>query len=108
MRVEAFLLGVIAITSLTAGLFFLKFWRRTHDSLFLAFSVAFLIEGVNRVATLNASHPNEGSPWIYTVRLLAFLIILGGILHKNYGSQKYRRPEKNVRPTERPSSISFH
>lgn len=106
MRVEAFLLGVIAITSLTAGLFFLKFWRRTHDSLFLAFSVAFFIEGINRVATLNAAHPNEASPWIYTVRLLAFLIILGGILHKNYGSQRVRRRAKEVRPTQRASSIS--
>lgn len=108
MRVEAFLLGVIAITSLTAGLFFLKFWRRTRDSLFLAFSVAFLIEGVNRTAVLNAKHPNEGSPWIYTVRLIAFLIILGGILHKNYGSQASRDQTKTVRSEERTSSsISF-
>lgn len=106
MRVEAFLLGVIAITSLTAGLFFLKFWRRTHDSLFLAFSVAFFIEGINRVATLNAAHPNEGSPWIYTVRLLAFLIILGGILHKNYGAQRSRGRLKKAGPSQRPSSIS--
>ncbi|MGH9735014.1 MAG: DUF5985 family protein [Candidatus Acidiferrales bacterium] len=104
MRVEAFLLGVIAITSLTAGLFFLKFWRRTRDSLFLAFSVAFFIEGVNRTAVLNARHPNEGSPWIYTVRLIAFLIILGGILHKNYGSQQSRRETKEVRQN-RASSI---
>ncbi|HEX5425633.1 MAG TPA: DUF5985 family protein [Candidatus Acidoferrales bacterium] len=105
MRVEAFLLGVIAITSLTAGLFFLKFWRRTHDSLFLAFSVAFFIEGVNRTAVLNAKHPNEGSPWIYTVRLIAFLIILGGILHKNYGSERSRHQANEARP-DRASSIS--
>jgi hypothetical protein len=30
-------------------------------------------------------HPNEGASWVYLVRLVAFLIILGGILHKNYG-----------------------
>jgi hypothetical protein len=29
--------------------------------------------------------PNEGSPYIYIVRLLAFLLILAAILHKNYG-----------------------
>ena len=52
MRIEAFLLGVIVTCSLTAGVFFLKFWRRTSDSLFLAFAVAFLIVGVNRISTL--------------------------------------------------------
>jgi uncharacterized membrane protein HdeD (DUF308 family) len=85
MMVQAFLLGVIATTSVTAGVFFLKFWRRTHDSLFLAFAIAFLIEGVNRIGFLFTAHPNEGSPWIYLVRLIAFLIILAAILRKNYG-----------------------
>ncbi len=85
MRLEAFLLGVIAASSITAAVFFLKFWKRTHDSLFLAFGVAFLIEGVNRVAVLEVERPNEGSPWTYVVRLIAFLIILAGILNKNYG-----------------------
>ncbi len=42
---EAFLLGVIATSSLTAGVFFLKFWRKTRDSLFLAFGLAFFVEG---------------------------------------------------------------
>jgi uncharacterized membrane protein HdeD (DUF308 family) len=102
MRAEAFLLGVVAVTSLIAGLFFLRFWRRTRDSLFLAFSIAFLIEGVNRVATLNADHPNEGSPWIYMVRLVAFLIILGGILYKNYGAKPKR--QRQTLESSQPSS----
>ena len=85
MKVDFFLLGVIATSSLTAGVFFLKFWSKTRDSLFLAFGLAFVIEGLNRCATLMLAKPNEGSPYIYGVRLLAFLIILGAILHKNYG-----------------------
>jgi uncharacterized membrane protein HdeD (DUF308 family) len=80
-----FLLGVIATSSITAGIFFLKFWKHTRDSLFLAFGLAFIIEGLNRMAVLTVSHPNEGSPWIYLVRLLAFLLILAAILRKNYG-----------------------
>jgi uncharacterized membrane protein HdeD (DUF308 family) len=83
---EGFLLGVIATSSLTAGVFFLKFWRRTRDSLFLAFAVAFLIEGVNRTAVLFVANPNEGSPAIYIVRLFAFLLILAAILKKNFAS----------------------
>lgn len=82
------MLGVIATTSITAAIFFLRFWKRTRDSLFLAFAVAFLIEGVNRIAVLEVDRPNEGSPWTYVVRLIAFLIILAGILNKNYGTDR--------------------
>lgn len=88
MRVEPFLVGVIATSSVIAGLFFLNFWKRTRDSLFLAFAVAFFIEGVNRCSTLLIAHPNEGSPWFYLIRLFAFLIILTGILYKNYGTNR--------------------
>lgn len=80
---EGFLLGVIATTSLTAGLFFLRFWRETRDSLFLAFALAFLIEGVNRSFRIFYAHPSEASPWIFVVRAFAFLIILIGIVNKN-------------------------
>jgi hypothetical protein len=32
--IDGFLLVVIAIASMTAGAFFLKFWRNTHESSF--------------------------------------------------------------------------
>jgi hypothetical protein len=83
--IEGFLLGVIVTTSLTAGVFFLKFWRRTRDVLFLAFAVAFIIEGLNRVGFLFVPEPNEGSPAIYIVRLFAFLTIVAAIVRKNRG-----------------------
>jgi uncharacterized membrane protein HdeD (DUF308 family) len=83
--IESFLLGVIATASVTAGLFFLKFWRDTRDSFFLAFAVSFLIEGLNRVSLLFLPRPNEGNPWTYLVRLFAFLLILVAIIRKNYG-----------------------
>lgn len=81
--IEGFLLGVIVTASLTAGVFFLKFWRRTRDSLFLAFGAAFIIEGLNRIAFLFLEHPNEGRPIIYVVRLVAYLLILWAIVWKN-------------------------
>ena len=82
-RTARFLLGIIVTASLTAGLFFLKFWRATRDPLFLAFSLALTIEGLNRTALLLVERPNEASPGIYVVRLLAFLLILGAIAWKN-------------------------
>jgi uncharacterized membrane protein len=83
--IQGFLLGVIVTTSLLAGMFFLKFWRRTGDPLFMAFAAAFLIESLNRMFFLFMERPNEGSPIVYTVRLLAFLLILIAIVRKNRG-----------------------
>lgn len=83
--IEGFLLGVIFTASITASLFFLKFWRKTRDSLFLAFAAAFAIEGINRLAFLFVERPSEGTPAIYVVRLLAFLLILAAIARKNRG-----------------------
>jgi hypothetical protein len=80
---ESFLLGVIVTASLTAALFFLRFWRNTRDPLFLAFGAAFGIEGLNRIGFLLLERPNEGSPVIYAVRLLASLLIIAAILRKN-------------------------
>ena len=85
--IETFLLGVIATASFTAGLFFLKYWQRSRDILFLAFSAAFFIEAFNRVSLLFVAHPNEADFWYYLIRIFAFLIILAGILKKNYGRQ---------------------
>lgn len=81
--IEGFLLGVIVTASLAAAVFFFKFWQRTRDQLFLAFGLAFLIEGLNRVLFLFVDHPNEGRPGIYVVRLLAFLLIVAAIVRKN-------------------------
>ena len=83
MMIEGFLLGVIVTGSLVAALFFLKFWRQTRDFLFLTFALAFLIEGLNRIGFLFVVTPNEGTSLIYVVRLLAFLLILGGIVYKS-------------------------
>jgi len=85
--IEGFLLGVIAMCSITAGMFFLKFWRKSRDPFFLAFAASFLIEGLNRSAVLLVDKPNEGNPWTYLVRLLSFLLILSAILRKNYGKK---------------------
>ena len=81
--IEGFLLGVIVTASLTAAGFFWRFYRQTRDKLFFAFAAAFAIEGINRTAFLLVDKPSEGSPIIYMVRLVAFLLILGAIIAKN-------------------------
>lgn len=80
---EGFFLGIIVTASLMAAAFFFKFWKQTRDALFLAFGIAFLIEGVNRIGFLFVESPNEAGPTIYFVRLVAFLLIVGAIIKKN-------------------------
>ena len=80
---DGFLLGVIVTSSLVSGAFFLKFWHKTRDWLFLGFAAAFLIEGLNRLAFLGLEQPNEGTPVVYAIRLFSYLLILAAIVHKN-------------------------
>ncbi|MGH9599190.1 MAG: DUF5985 family protein [Terracidiphilus sp.] len=87
MRLESFMLGVIATALFTAGVFFLKYWRRSRDVLFLAFGFAFILVAFNRASLLFMAHPSEAATWYYLIRLLAFLIILAAILKKNYERQ---------------------
>lgn len=79
------LLGAIASASLVIGLFFLRFWRDGRDRFFLFFALSFFLEGANRIALSLVERPSEGSPAIYVVRLLAFVLILAGVVEKNRG-----------------------
>ncbi|HEY9839214.1 MAG: DUF5985 family protein [Candidatus Sericytochromatia bacterium] len=83
MQLNLFMLGAIAMALVVAGLYFLKFWRQTRDSLFLVFALSFWVEAVNRSFLAMSANPREGDPFFYLVRLLSFLLILVGILGKN-------------------------
>lgn len=77
------LAGALAMGFAMAGLFFLRFWKKTHDRLFALFALAVFIEAANRIALALThawgSRPNQ----LYWVRLVAFLLILLAILDKN-------------------------
>ena len=82
--VETFLAGAIVAGFALAGLFFLKFWKRTRDELFLAFTGAFWLLGLGQ-ALLTFSHiPLEERSWLYLLRLAAFVLILTAIWRKNW------------------------
>ncbi len=80
---DVFLLGFIAACSLVATIFFLKYWRDARDPLFLAFAAFFGIQGVVECAVLLLPHPNQGDVWVFLMRLLSVLWVLGAILWKN-------------------------
>lgn len=78
-----FLYGAVTFGFLIAALFFLRFWTRTRDGLFLAFSVAFLLLGAVQAILALGDIPVEERSWVYTIRLAAFLLILLAIARKN-------------------------
>jgi hypothetical protein len=78
-----FLWGAITATSLVAGLFFLRFWVRTRDRLFLFFFLAFWVFAVNWMVVAWLYARGETDHRVYFIRLLAFGLILAGIVDKN-------------------------
>ena len=83
MSLLDFLAGAITFGFLVASLFFLRFWRRTGDSLFLSFAAAFFLLGVGQGLLALASIPVEERSWLYLFRLAAFALILIAIIRKN-------------------------
>ncbi len=79
----SFLLGAVSMASFIAALFFLRYWRDTRDSLFGFFAASFFLEAGNRVLVSLSGDLTEALPVLYTVRLLSYLLILAGIVHKN-------------------------
>jgi uncharacterized membrane protein HdeD (DUF308 family) len=100
-----FLLGAVSMGFAVAGLFFLRFWKETKDRLFLAFAAAFFIEAVNRGALALSAKPNEGAPFFYVVRLLAYVVILVAVADKNRASRvsaprDLPAPERSIRSVD--------
>ena len=75
--------GAIIMGYAVAAVFFLKFWRRTADSLFLAFAAAFLLMAATPLLTILLEVPREEQSPFYLLRLLAFLIIIVAIIGKS-------------------------
>jgi hypothetical protein len=78
-----FLSGAVTAGFLLAALFFLRFWQRTRDGLFLAFACAFFLLGFGQGLLALANVPVEERSWLYLVRLAAFALILVAIIRKN-------------------------
>ncbi len=85
MTLYDFLAGIVTGGFLVAGLFFLRFWHRTRDSLFLAFAVAFWLLGLGQSILALGNVPVEERSWIFLIRLGAFALILAAIIRKNRG-----------------------
>jgi hypothetical protein len=80
-----FLNGIIFASAFAATFFFFNSWKKTRDQLFLCFSLAFALFGIERVVLTFVSKHDEYN--VYLIRLVGFLLILAAIFQKN------RRPK---------------
>jgi hypothetical protein len=84
--VIVFFSGAIAAGFLACGLFFLRFWSRSRDFLFLAFAVAFWLLALNVAVVVLFPEPDETRSWFYLIRVAAYLLIVVAIVRKNAGT----------------------
>jgi hypothetical protein len=78
-----FLYGAAAMGCATIGLFFWRFWQQSRDRLFLMFSLAFWILAIDRTVLGALTFATEWRHYVFLLRLLAFCLILYGIIEKN-------------------------
>ena len=69
-----FLSGATSLGFLVCGLFFLRFWRRTRDPLFIAFALAFALLGMGQAVLALANIPTEERGSIYLIRTLGLRV----------------------------------
>ncbi|MBY0308348.1 MAG: hypothetical protein K2Q09_06375 [Phycisphaerales bacterium] len=85
-QIQGLFSGALTLGGLVIGLFFLRFWRRSKEGLFLSFCVAFWLLALNwlLVALIRG---DEAQSALYTLRLTAFGVIIWGVWRKNRGGK---------------------
>lgn len=83
IRFVAFLQAVSATAAWISALMFLRYWRETCDTLFVMFALAFTLLGASWAMLSIVNPVADASPYIYGLRLIAFLLIIGAVVVKN-------------------------
>jgi peptidoglycan/LPS O-acetylase OafA/YrhL len=83
-----YLAGAVTLGYLVAMLFFLRFWKRTQDRLFLAFGIAFALLALNQALAQWLGAADERIGYTYLLRVLGFVLILAAIVDKNVSRER--------------------
>ncbi len=78
-----FISGATVMGFWLVGLVFLRFWKKTRDELFLAFTAAFWLLGLSQALLSFSNIPVEERSPLYLLRLAAFVLILVAVWRKN-------------------------
>lgn len=85
-----FLFGMVAMACVVIGLYFFKFYMRTKDRLLAYFGVGFWLLAIERLILALSAHEGEARSLIYIIRLIAYALIIYGIVEKNRGPKPFR------------------
>ncbi len=80
---QQFFLGLLTMASAVAALFFARYWKVSGDRLFAFFALAFAAMTANWIGLSAVDPALEAQHYVYLVRLLAFALIIAGIVDKN-------------------------
>jgi hypothetical protein len=83
--IATLLAGAMVAGHAVIGLFFLRFWTRSRDDLFLAFAAAFWLLALNQLMVAIYGATAEARAPLFLLRLAAFALILFAIIRKNMG-----------------------
>lgn len=86
----AFTGGALSLGFLVIALFFLHFWMRARDALFLIFAAAFCLLAANQALPILLGIPREEAAGVYLLRAAGFALIIVAVLVKNLGERKTR------------------
>lgn len=81
--------GALATVCLFIGIFFLRYWRTSGDRLFLLFASAFWVFSLHWAGLGLANVADESRHYYYLLRLVAFALIIGGVIDKNRSPKKH-------------------
>ena len=87
LAIIPFLQTVSATAAAAAGLFFFRFWRESRDRLFAFFGAAFWVLALSWGLLALIDPSDETRPYIYAIRLAAFLLMIVGMVDKNRASR---------------------
>jgi hypothetical protein len=83
IRLVAFLQAVSATAAWISAAIFLRYWRVSRDVLFVFFAIAFTLLGLSWALLSILNPAAEASPYVYGLRLIAFLLIIAAVVQKN-------------------------
>jgi len=86
--VREFIWGLLTMETTVAAVFFLRNWRISGERLFLYFALAFTAMAVNWIGLSSVDPRRELVHYVYLFRLLAFVLIIVGIIDKNRRSAR--------------------
>ena len=95
---NTFLFGATAMAAAIIALILLRQWRLGGERLLGYFAAGFAVYSLNSVAIAAITPTDETRYFLYLPRLLAFGLILAGVVDKNRRHRAVRRWRTDIRP----------